>query len=298
MDHSNRVNFGHIVNGNLMPFSREFTNSGWRKTGPGPGIGDHDWYDKIDLNINSNGFRCDDFVEKGKHDGEHILFAGCSVTWGDALVQKDTWPSMVYDRISAHKKTSGFFNIGFPGMSIIQQIFWIMKYAKTFGNPDTIFFLMPNPGRFVSVGYIGGSGEEELGSSLMETDNERGDPGSLLLASYITFECYSMLEDFCKASGIRLISSTWSYGSESDALRDHRVIGKTSPLFEGKFDTFFNPLENGVDPNRFIYEYTNEHPEATIKALDNMHPGSAEHAYFATRMLDWYREITNEDIRF
>ena len=291
------VNFGHVVNGNIMEFDTDFGHSGWRRTGPGPGQGNHHWYDLIDLNINSNGFRCDEFIDKYKHDGLHLLFAGCSVTWGDALHTKDLWARRVYEAISKKHKTSGYFNIGFPGMSIIQEIFWINKYCKKYGNPDFIFFLMPNPGRFVNIGHIGGSPEITLGSSLMETSHEKGHPGSLMLAAYFIFEAYLMLEQYCKAAGITLISSTWSYGSDKGAKVDPRVIGKTSRLFDNKFDTFFDLLSDGSNPMEWMYKYIEQHPEATLKAFDDIHPGSAEQAYFATRMLDRYREITNEDIR-
>lgn len=297
LDIGRSVNFGQVVNGNIMEFETDFGHSGWHKTGPGPGLGPHPWYDLIDLNINSYGFRCDEFVEKGKHDGLHVLFAGCSVTWGDAMPSKDLWSYKVYDAISKVKKTSGFFSLGFPGISIIQEIFWMMKYFKKFGNPDIVFFLMPNVGRFVNVGHIGENEHMTLGSSLMEEKHEKAGPGSLTLAAYFIFEAYLMFEQYCKASNIKLISSTWSYGDDEGAEPDQRVIGKTSTLFENKFDTFFDLLSDGYDPQKWMYAYMKKNPEAKLRALDDNHPGSAEHAFFATRMLDRYRDITNEDIR-
>jgi hypothetical protein len=297
VDIGSNINFGHIVNGSVMEFSTQFGYSGWTKTGPGPGLGKHNWYDKIDLYINSHGFRCDEFVEKDKHDGMHLLFAGCSVTWGDATKSKDLWAKKVYDKISSVHKTSGYFNIGFPGMSIIQEIFWIIKYCKAFGNPDFIFFLMPNVGRFVNVGYIGGGDSPVLGSSLMDTESKDFDTNSLLLAAYLTFEAYLMLDEYCKASGITLISSTWSDHPNERINHGNSFINPTASLLKGKFDTFFDFMQDGVDKLEWMYEYIVKNPEATLRAIDDIHPGSAEHAYFATRMLDRYREITNEDIR-
>lgn len=298
VDLGRNVNLGYIVNGNVMEFSTEFGYSGWRKTGPGPGLGEHSWYDEIDLHINSHGFRCEEFVEKGKHDGLHILFAGCSVTWGDATKGNDVWAKVVYDRISAANKTSGYFNIGFPGMSIIQEIFWIIKYCKKFGNPDIIFFLMPDVARFVNVGTIGGSQEVMLGSSLMRPEGKELDADSLLLASYFIFEAYMMLEEYCKIAGTTLISSTWSDNVKEEIKHKESFIHPTNALMRNKFDTFINPLKyGGGDKREWIYEYVTKNPEATIVAIDGIHPGSAEHAYFAQIMLTRYNEVYNEDIR-
>ncbi len=298
IDLGKSVNMGHIVNGNVMEYSTDFGYSGWRKTGPGPELGEHSWYEKIDLHINSYGFRCEEFVEKDKHDGMHLLFAGCSVTWGDATKGDEVWAKVVYDRISAVHKTSGYFNIGFPGMSIIQEIFWIMKYCKKFGNPDVIFFLMPDVGRFVNVGTIGDSQEIILGSSLMRSEDKKFDPNPLILSSYFIFEAYMMLEEYCKASEITLISSTWSDNPKEEIKHKENHIHPTNALLRNKFDTFVNPVEyNGINKGEWVYEYNTKHPESTLRAIDGIHPGSAEHAFFAQIMLTRYNEINNEDIR-
>lgn len=286
------LNLGQITNGNVMAFTTDFTTSGWERTKSAEGEL-HKWYDLVEIKNNSYKFRSDEFVEKGQHDGMHILFAGCSVTWGDALNIEETWGWRVYDSISKKHKTSGFFNIGFPGTSIAQEIFWIMKYCKKFGNPDAIFFLMPNLGRFFSIQLADNSDRDPaLGSSIIYTEDEAETPGSLLLASHLTFECYYMLEQFCKANDIKLISSSWSFGKE-----DNNAIGKTTSLFDGHFESFFNMIGNNVNPMQWIYDYMQENPDATIKARDDSHPGSAEQAYYASRMIDRYNEITNEDIR-
>lgn len=281
------LNFGHITNGNVMEFSKVFGHSGWKRTKSDKNE-EHSWYDKIEIKNNSSGFRCDDFMSSKSHNGLHIIFAGCSVTWGDALNQEDTWPAMVYSEISKEQKTSGYFNLGFPGTSIVQQIFWMMKYFNKYGNPDYVFFLMPNLGRFMSVD----PDTLNVGSSIMYSKDQESYPGSLELVKYFEYEIYSMFEQYCKSNSITLISSSWSFGEE-----DNNAIGRTTNLFIKDFDTFFGMLGNGVDPMQWIYEYMQKDKSATIKAIDGTHPGKAEQAYYASRMLDRYREIKNENIR-
>jgi hypothetical protein len=292
VDLGKNINFGHIVNGNVMAFSTDFGNSGWRPTGPGPGKGFHKWYDLVDISNNSNGFRCDEFIDHKDRNELHVLFAGCSVTWGDALNLEDLWSYKVYKKISEKHKATGFFSIAFPGTSIIQEIFWIIKYCIKYGNPNHIFFLMPNMGRFVNVGNIGNSPEPTLGSSLMETDSNKPDEESMLLASYLTFEAYMMLEQYCKTNNINLISSSWSFGDSKNSNNKYL----TSTVFKN-FETFFSLDDDGINQLEWKYEYVKNNPGATLKALDDIHPGTAEHAYFTNRMLDRYMKVTNEDIR-
>lgn len=288
-------NFGHIVNGNSMEFSRDFSESGWVADGVKDGKA-ISWYDEVDLSSNKYGFRSDDFIEKGLHQGKHILFAGCSVTWGDGLNREETWPRMVYEELSKDDKLSGYFSIGFPGMSIIQEIFWMFKYFKKFGNPDAIFFLMPNVGRFISVNakthaYKG------VGSSIINAQIEEDYPGTLKLIRYMTYEIYGMLEDYCKENGIALISSSWA-GGENEIINDGAIGSTTLLLGRGEFESFFNMDRLlGVNRVEFMYDYVDKNPGATIRSRDGDHPGTAEQAFYAKAMLYKYRELLDENIR-
>ena len=79
--------------------------------------------------LNSNGYRSDEFIDE--HKFKHIIFSGCSYTWGSGLLINEVWSKKVYDLILKNEKLSGYFNLGVPGSSIINQIIDIFKYCKT-----------------------------------------------------------------------------------------------------------------------------------------------------------------------
>ena len=78
-----------------------------------------------DLRINSHGFRSDEF--KKNHDKRHILFSGCSVTYGIGLLENEIWAKKLYNKLNIKNDLSGFFNLGLPGTSIFDIV----------SNPDT-----------------------------------------------------------------------------------------------------------------------------------------------------------------
>lgn len=279
--------FGPPIMGDLMEYSSELGNTEWSALFPDKNKA---WVNEMTIENNSNGFRCDDFIESGNHSGKHILFAGCSVTWGDALNKEQSWPWKVYEQISSTEKTSGYFNLGFCGFSIVQEILWMFKYFKKYGNPDTIFFLMPNVGRFVSIKKTNYGNKPA--SSIMKPRHEVEFPGSIDLVSYFSFELYNILDIYCAANNIKLISSSWSFEP------DKNILGCTDEIFKNKFDSYFSieELGRGESP-KFMYEYMKSHPEAKIKAMDNTHPGEAHQAFYAYKMLEKYKELANEDIR-
>lgn len=275
-------NFGHTINGNIMQFSTEFTHSGWKRTMPKNGKIEHRWYNEVEIGNNSLGFRCDEFVEKGEHDGKHILFSGCSVSWGDGLNKEEAWPWMVYQELSKSEKTSGYFSLAFPGTSIAQQIFWMFRYFKKYGNPDIIFFLMPNLGRIVSI-----DSEKLLdpvhgmASSIMAKSDDDEYPGSLKMSGYLNFEAYLMLEQYCISNGITLVSSSWSH-SESDG-----APGNTTETFGDNFESFFK-MSHGKVELKFLKEYMEANPDSQLLARDRSHPGTAKQAWNASQMLEEY----------
>ena len=83
---------------------------------------------------NSLGFRGDDF-----NVNNEILFLGCSHTYGDGLMEEDTWPSLV-----AKKMNLKFSNLGEGGDSAIGQVIKAFQYFETFGNPKIIVALFPS----------------------------------------------------------------------------------------------------------------------------------------------------------
>jgi hypothetical protein len=222
--------------------------------------------------INDNGFRSDNFTTV--HNGKHILFAGCSYTWGSGLKIDEVWSKITYNKISKDTKCSGFFNIGVPGTSIINQIFYIFKYCNIYGNPDIIFLNIPDLKRFYFYNrkdknfYDGGYHGE-----FIENTIER-----------LSFEYYYMLEQYCIINGIKLYSFSW-YLSEKNT-RSFMRNGRTTDSVLKNFKTFYKYSQNeAID---FIFEYKEKNKEDKFLDLsrDKDHLGTAYHAFWSQFILD------------
>ena len=55
----------------------------------------------IAYNLNSDNFRSDEFIKK--HKNKHILFAGCSNTFGEGVEYEKTWAYRLYKEISKER---------------------------------------------------------------------------------------------------------------------------------------------------------------------------------------------------
>ena len=54
--------------------------------------------DGSEYKINSHGYRCDEFTTN--HKGKHVLFSGCSNTYGVGLKKEEVWAYKVYNKIN------------------------------------------------------------------------------------------------------------------------------------------------------------------------------------------------------
>jgi hypothetical protein len=226
-----------------------------------------------DLSLDIN-FCSDTFTDK--HIGKHILFAGCSVTYGIGLPNfNKSWASLVHLAISQNETVSGFYNIAYPGHSISLQTSLILRYIEKYGKPDIIFFNLPSTSRTFSFAQDG------LHTSQVTVNDESKYPGSVAVAEHYNYEAYLYLHQYCKALGIKLISITWSFASDIDS--DPGVAEK---LFRGKFDSFYKP-ELSIET--FLEDYLNKNKgEHLLLGSDGQHPGYGPHAYYAYSALNAY----------
>ena len=97
---------------------------------------------------NSYGLRSDEF--KSTHNERHILFAGCSFTFGEGLPYMQNWSGKLFNMISEGVSLSGFFNLGYSGGSVDYICNSIYKYVELFGSPSNLFVLFPDFGRKIS----------------------------------------------------------------------------------------------------------------------------------------------------
>jgi hypothetical protein len=213
----------------------------------------------VNYKLNNYRFRSDNFT--GNHNDMHILFGGCSVTFGEGVDQDKTWAYQVYNKIKESNNVSGYFNISFPGASITDIIMNTFKYIHKFGNPDVIFLSFPNNER--DTKYV---------------TNEYD------LLNKIIFEYYMMLSEYCKSNNIKLFSFSWSHGS----------FKKEKQWSEEFLNNYFNNYYV-VDDKEFkknVLKYPS--PNQNIVGEDDGHPGNAPHWAWYNFIYNKYLEETND----
>ena len=188
---------------------------------------DHTEDDKtVVYNFNNELFRSDDFTNV--HDGQHILFSGCSETEGAGANIEHAWSKILYDKISQKTKCSGFFNLARSGWGYSRIISNCLTYFKKYGNPDILFILLPNSGR--NFRYNMEEGSWEYAGKVPEAyypknkNNKKEDyemtPTQKKFYKTTTPQEYKeefvrflyawkIFIELCEAKNIKLIFSTW-----------------------------------------------------------------------------------------
>ncbi len=217
--------------------------------------------------LNSNYFRSDSF--KNDHEGLHILFSGCSYTFGNGMAYDKVWSKILYDQIKTTSTISGYFNIGSGGASIMECISLIFKYCKTYKNPDVIFLNMPDFTRFYSI-----NDKNIIKFSFL---NKKYDKVLNLLA----YQYYLMLDLYCKNNNIKLYSFTWTI-SENDKYLGIHDSGINN------FDTYYEYKTSDVD--NFVKQYMYKNEGSKLLADDKEHLGNPYHEYWADFIYKKYLE--------
>jgi hypothetical protein len=158
--------------------------------------------DNVTYTMNSYGHRCEEFTKS--HDGKHVLFAGCSTTFGEGLPYMKNWSGRLYNKIAKEEKLSGYFNLSYLGGNVQLIVDNIYKYAKKFGNPDYLFCHFPEtlryPKPYTKFGY----------TNFVDYNNVDVDPLRFINA-YLAIRG---LEMYCASNNINLYWNTWH---EADA---------------------------------------------------------------------------------
>lgn len=105
--------------------------------------GDSDFYYKL----NKNGFRSKSFDSFDKNK-INVLFAGCSVTFGNGIPEGYTWPDLTISKLKDKlKKDIDFYNLALPGAGAFLNYKNIISFIKNIGIPDYIFISLPETTR-------------------------------------------------------------------------------------------------------------------------------------------------------
>jgi hypothetical protein len=235
----------------------------------------------IDYTLNTHGLRSDEFSLN--HSGMHILFAGCSNTYGLGTDLENVWAKKIYNKIKETKDVSTYNNIGFNAGSIIEIVFHIFRYIEKFGNPDVIFVLLPERDR---------------------DDEFFFDEHEVRYSDSFNLSIYHALEVFCRSSNIKLISSTWVsnytnlWGSFSKMIREDvptpqkillgPKIRNESTMFDDYlkyFKTFKCFDKDKVLKDLYEYSIQNPKDENMYVAKDEgRHFGNAFHYAWANQL--------------
>lgn len=138
----------------------------------------------ITYNVNSKNFRSDEFIKE--HKRKHILFAGCSNTFGEGIEYEKVWSYRIYEKINKSEELSGYFNLGASGSSIFEILINVNRYIRKYSFPDVIFLLLPE----------------------IERDIRYFNSPKICLAEIIC-ELYNQLELLCKVNNTKLLATSW-----------------------------------------------------------------------------------------
>ena len=217
--------------------------------------------------LNSHGMRCDEFIKN--HNGEHVLFSGCSNTVGEAMFQEYTWPYLTYKKLCEEKKLSGYFNLSNPGFTIISIVWQLFSYFRNFGNPDRIFLNLPDVDREIRV---------------IKSDDLENKPISDEFSGMLSYAYYRKLKKYCEENNIQLNAFTWDFYGQPN----YTSIFDTREMFEN----FYRPTKEERDIYMYNFIENNKdhkHKEFLSIALDGAHPGIAEHDFMSNLAYKVYR---------
>jgi hypothetical protein len=216
---------------------------------------------KLDYKLNNFAHRCDDF--KSEHDGTHILFAGCSFTFGEGLPYMGNWSGKLYNKISIKEKTSGYYCLGFQNGITSIIIFNILQYCEKFGNPKFLFCVFPDSIRKIDY-------ENENLEIIYHNDKKHKMLGRLDMYRSIMF-----LEKFCELNNIKLLWTVWDQSDlnffsdlnfKNFLKIDDTDIYIKSTNYSEKNDVFYEIARDGSHPglrysdglSNIFLEYFNE----------------------------------------
>jgi len=248
-----------------------------------------DYLDSPDsFDINSKFFRSDEFTDN--HKEKHILFSGCSVTYGSGLYNNEIWPYLLYNKIKQKENLSGYYNLAIPGTSIFEIVTNIFKYIDNYSKPDCIFINLPSFSRFYSLlsnktfecikefplQKIKNLSDLNYFHTIYQTNNKKIHPVISEKIIY-AYQYLLMLEIFCKINNIDLY--LFSY----DALSDN--ILKFTDL-----SSFYSIKDKESSSKIFEYHQNNPQDKFYLLARDNAHVGTASHYIWAEEIYKKYSE--------
>jgi hypothetical protein len=175
---------------------------------------------------------------------------------------------------------SGYFNLGVPGMGVMEIISGIYKYINQFGKPACIFLNVPDPFRV----YLYDNYSQKYFYTQFDFQGDRkiyekaGSPRFMLSHSYtlIAYQYLMMLESYCKTNNIVLSYINWSNNQEllheSDLKDLYRYTDKELEVYLSEYIDK-NPLDKNISTAR-----------------DGLHIGTGPHYAWSEMLYNVYKE--------
>jgi hypothetical protein len=236
---------------------------------------------KIYYKLNSHAHRCEEF--KPLDDNKtNILFAGCSATFGEALPEGYTWDNHLYRTLSSTYPNIGPFNsLGYPGQGADHIVDNIITYCNTFGNPKTIYVLLPDYGRMKSWDSKSQSFRTIFPDNKTKHSANQTDLHDFLL-EYV--RSIQRLSDYCTINNISLFMTSW------DAPTSYLISKLNLKNFISIYDSDGNPqLLHRLDYELEVTPYTDL--EFLFDAADEQHYGLVGQLSFAKNIYEISKEL-------
>jgi hypothetical protein len=236
-----------------------------------------------EYNLNSYSYRSDEFIKS--HKAKHLLFNGCSQTFGEGLDLEDTWSKIVYNYVDNKVSCSGYFNIAFGGNNNFSIIKNTINYINEYGKPDIIVLNLTECWRGYGVLNKKKFPDEKILNYTQLQENVKNKNIMESMSMYC-FDIIKLFAEYCKTNNIKLIMFSWAYYEplKSFSLRDELTIFGNSLLTNLKEYILITNKE--VENYLLANSLKNNNNDLFIQAEDNIHAGQGENLYWAHKVLE------------
>lgn len=226
--------------------------------------------------INDLGYRSDNFIKN--HNKKHIVFTGCSYTFGDGLLFNETWSKRLYDKIQLDTECSGYFNLGIPGSSLFTQISDLFKYFNNFSNPDIIFLNITDLNRM----FVYNKTLDRIFDGMYSEESSN-------VLKILAYQYYYMLNQYCISNNIKLYSFSWSFTKHKNLIWN-KSNNDNFNVIKNNFNNFY--IYNIKDMAEYVLDYKKNNPSDKYSEVsrDLVHLGNAYNSFWADFMYKIYRD--------
>jgi hypothetical protein len=219
--------------------------------------------------LNNYCFRSDEFVED-HGDKKHVLFAGCSHTFGQGNLLEDVWSYKLFEHLGGYAALSGYYNVGTPSATYSEIARNVLSYIEHFGCPEEIYILIPDVYR--EYGKI----KDMISSSEMSS-------AEIIDGLDVNFINANIGSLFFSINLIAKLNNAKVFISSNNIY--HCDIDNHCNLDPRDMIDNFYPMDVYGKIQEYVYDFqrsdTRKHKEFALNAFDVMHDGSAfQHAWY------------------